>query len=246
MGDIQITEDLKDVDLEINCEVDLSSLIELKGILADIKTQIEKIAGVSVFDSIGGFADGLQILTTVIPIIGNFLGINNSLKKQIEEIASIMSKENGKIRDAAIKIGEYLSVGLVDGMESKISDIRKVAKKLIDEGVVEESKEAAEINSPSKVMKRIGGYIAEGLGDGIKDGSKDVERAMKSVTDTVEDSAKKTSKVKFGFGGIAAVAGIVASLVGYFANMMSTNEELSGKMQETLSTTYTKPRVLDI
>ena len=69
---------------------------------------------------------------------------------------------------------------------------------------------------------------------------------MKSVTDTVEDSAKKTSKVKFGFGGIAAVAGIVASLVGYFANVMSTNEELSGKMQEILSTTYTKPRVLDI
>ena len=42
--------------------------------------------------------------------------------------------------------------------------------------------------------------------------------------------AKKTSKTKFSFGGIAAVATVVATLVGYFVDMLSTNEALSEKM----------------
>ncbi len=81
-------------------------------------------------------------------------------------------------------------------------------------------------------MKKLGGYISEGMGDGIKANGKLVKNAMGDITDTVEKSAKKASKTKFSFGGIAAVATVVGTLVGYFVNMISANEELSGKMEK--------------
>lgn len=67
-------------------------------------------------------------------------------------------------------------------------------KELGEDGVIKEFETTLEINSPSKVMKRIGGYIADGLGDGIKDGSKTVKSAMGDISDTVEKSARRLQR----------------------------------------------------
>ena len=162
--------------------------------------------------------------------LGKIAGaMSAELTKPITEELSSMSKILNNISE---NIGESISNGIVEGLKGGVKRVREFSQLVCDDGIITEMKECLEIHSPSKVMKRIGGYISEGLEEGIKDGSKDVEKAMRGMTDTVEDSAKKSSKVKFSFGGIAAVAGIVASLVSYFVDMMSTNEELNGKMQE--------------
>ena len=72
--------------------------------------------------------------------------------------------------------------------------------------------------------------VIQGFSSDITGSSKTVKSAMGDISDTVEKSAKKTSKTKFSFGGIAAVATVVATLVGYFVDMLSTNEALSEKM----------------
>ena len=72
--------------------------------------------------------------------------------------------------------------------------------------------------------------VIQGFSSDITGSSKTVKSAMGDISDTVEKSAKKTSKTKFSFGGIAAVATVVATLVGYFVDMLSTTPDLSEKM----------------
>ena len=129
----------------------------------------------------------------VIDDLGSSLG--NTIKGVAADLAAGSKAIGGGIADGVSK-------GLKDGLKS----VKMKTKELGEDGVIKEFETTLEINSPSKVMKRIGGYIADGLGDGIKDGSKTVKSAMGDITDTVEKTAKKTSKTKFSFGGIAAVA----------------------------------------
>lgn len=157
--------------------------------------------------------------------------LSTPLKDELSSMNTCLSSGISSLEEKAKSLGDNIAKGVAEGIKSGLRNI-KMKTEEVGEGAIKEFQTTFEISSPSKVMKRLGGYIAEGLGIGIKDGTKDVKNAMGDINDTVESSAKKTSKTKFSFGGIAAVATIVGTLVGYFVNLMSSNEELSGKMSE--------------
>ncbi len=206
--------------------VDIISLrVAMKESRNDIGTQLSNMAD----DFNKNKNDIKEILRTIVKSISGTLA--KPLKEELEGIKKYLTGESSSLEEKAKSLGDNISKGVAEGIKSGLRNI-KMKTEEVGEGAIKEFQTTFEINSPSKVMKRLGGYIAEGLGIGIKDGTKDVKSAMGDINDTVESSAKKTSKTKFSFGGIAAVATIVGTLVGYFVNLMSSNEELSGKMSE--------------
>lgn len=79
-------------------------------------------------------------------------------------------------------IGEDIWAGLVTGVKSASDDpaYKKELSSSFDK-VESIAKETYDINSPSKVFEKIGGFLTDGLAIGIDDGASDVEKSMKSM-----------------------------------------------------------------
>ena len=143
----------------------------------------------------------------------------------LEELRQILLSIDESIKKAQSKAEKGLSIAAnVSSILSLVFSFEK-AKKAADNLV---NKGLKAIND---AMGNIGKSI-EGITKPMSSMNKTLKEGMNETAETIEKTAKKTSKTKFSFGGIAAVASIVASLVGYFVDMLSANESLSERMGE--------------
>ena len=97
-------------------------------------------------------------------------------------------------KDALKQAGEDLINGLLNGLKSGWDGITGWVKKQTD-SLVDDFKVAWGINSPSKVMAKIGGYLDAGLQQGIEGGEKDVIKTVKNLAETVTDKTKLSPEV---------------------------------------------------
>ena len=185
---------------------------------------------------------------------GSIGGETKKIMLNATESIDVFVKSADKSSDSLKKIGEALGEGLIDGIKGKKVKISETMQDIAT-GTEKTVTKTLEINSPSKVFKRIGEYVSEGLGDGIKDGAKFATKAMDSLSDNVVDASKSLSKVEKGAddykdamkdvekatdkvndkklsfgGGFMAVVSTVATLGMALYELMSSNEEFSAKM----------------
>lgn len=93
----------------------------------------------------------------------------------------------------AYSAGAAIMDGLVAGLRSKMSILQKESGEVI--GVIDTvTKKKYEIRSPSRLMRRLGGYITEGFALGLKDNDTMVENASKLVTRIPEEEMNKLSR----------------------------------------------------
>lgn len=218
---------MENIEYQLDFNVNIGALIDAEESLGKISRQIQEMKSPIALEIIGVGAD----LTSIGSFVTGIMSLKGYASKGLKGFNDTMKGEKGKIKETGKSLGQEIAEGLISGLKGSKFDIEKTCYDVFG-NVESAAMKRLEIKSPSRVMKRIGEYITEGLGDGIKSGSKDIRNAMGDVTDTVEKTSKKMSKTKFSIGGIAAVASIVASLVGYFVNILSTNESLSEKMGE--------------
>lgn len=79
-------------------------------------------------------------------------------------------------------MGAYVSIGLASGIQAYAGAALEAAYSLASQ-VQEVLSSAFEINSPSRVTERMGGFIDAGLAKGIQNGSEEVENSMYTVVD---------------------------------------------------------------
>ena len=87
-----------------------------------------------------------------------------------------------------MNIGDSLANGIADKAEAVGNAVQKLAD-IIQTGITI----PMQIESPSKVMKRYGNYIAEGLAFGIRGGVGTVRDATRAMTDAVKTEAGLTA-----------------------------------------------------
>lgn len=107
----------------------------------------------------GGMASSLfEALGAALGGISAFLG-----KLIMDAISSVQTYFGGKIKDAGGNVAQGIWDGIIDG----IGDAWKWVKEHIFQPFINGFQKAFEIKSPSKVMKKQGGFISQGLFDGI-------------------------------------------------------------------------------
>ncbi|MBR2780338.1 MAG: hypothetical protein IKD81_02855 [Eubacteriaceae bacterium] len=134
-------------------------------------------------------------------------------------------------------LGKNIAEGLIKGIGGKMitGAIIKVASDIEESFAV-----VLEIHSPSRVFKRLGQYISEGLALGITEGGGDAAQSVKDMGDKcidsmedVGDAADGLNRKKISFGGVFSVVLTAAgALVALFRNLMETNEGFREKVQE--------------
>lgn len=107
-----------------------------------------------------------------------------------KQVADHFSSANGDAYNAGLSMSQGFANGISAGRSSAVNAARDVAR-----AAVNAAKAEAQINSPSKVMKEVGGYFTEGLALGILDKKDDAIEAAEEVARDVDASLSKIGRV---------------------------------------------------
>ena len=128
-----------------------------------------------------------------------------SLENAIEQVFSDLEQSGRKMSSAA---GEAITKGLGEGVSGSSSAAVDAVTGVVD-AMDTALQEAAEINSPSKLFAREGGYMMEGLIKGVKDKLIDLKDSMSAVVKSAfssDDAASYGSSFGKSFGNAVVKA----------------------------------------
>lgn len=89
------------------------------------------------------------------------------VSKETEDLAKDMLGAFDNLPKDMDEVGKETLLGLIGGMDKKIPGLEKASEMTADE-IVDTLKKELQVNSPSRVTKTIGGYVAEGLAVGME------------------------------------------------------------------------------
>lgn len=110
--------------------------------------------------------------------------MHDSSNKEIEGILKDAGNKGADFETVFRNLAINASNGYLEGLRNKLSEVKEAAKALADatSGTVESE---LEIESPSKVMRKIGKYAGEGLSLGIEDEVSSAVKASQMLVDSV-------------------------------------------------------------
>lgn len=117
------------------------------------------------------------------------------LESYKNEWTNSMTKVTGKVKDMASKmpsLGANAVQGLIDGINSKKAELERVAAELAAI-VAGTTQTELDIHSPSRVMKKLGGYTTEGFVLGMQQAAKKLSNASANVFSSLAKNAAVTS-----------------------------------------------------
>ncbi|ASR83944.1 tape measure protein [Arthrobacter phage Shrooms] len=115
-------------------------------------------------------------------------GVTNAVGQVGNVIGSIYGKITGALAGAGgwlLDTGRNIVQGLINGVQSLAGSIGSAFLSMVPGWIVGPFKAALGIASPSKLFKKFGGWIMEGLGIGVNDGKSDAVQAMGRAADAV-------------------------------------------------------------
>lgn len=113
--------------------------------------------------------------------------MRSSVSSTVGQVPGIFSRMGNSIRGAVGRIslsglGRNMVQGLVSGMSSMLGRVRSIASSIAS-AAASAIRSRAQIHSPSKVWRELGGYMGEGLAIGIEDQTRLVRNASTSLLD---------------------------------------------------------------
>lgn len=131
-------------------------------------------------------------------IIKGIFGKKDDAADAGTSIGSSITGSFGNIGDTFKDIGKNIVNGLIDGIKSLGSKVKETAQGL-GESIKETVEDFFDINSPSKVMAKDGGYIMEGVVVGMNSMRGSLENATiaagNTVLDAMAESIKQASEI---------------------------------------------------
>jgi phage-related protein len=149
----------------------------LSGLVSNVKTNISNWLN--------------SVKTTLNNAKTNFLNGVNNVKTKIAEFVSNIFGKIKELPSKVVSIGKDLVNGLWNGIKEKMSYLKNKISEFGQE-ITAKIKSVFGISSPSKVTKRLGGYLAEGLGDGFTEGMRDVNREINAALPDFSELETKT------------------------------------------------------
>ncbi|MEV3858482.1 hypothetical protein AB0J38_29730 [Streptomyces sp. NPDC050095] len=148
----------------------------------------------------------------------------NDLQKELEKYAnSAGSTASHYMYDAGVQAAE----GLVKGLEAQQDTIEKQMLK-IAESMTKAIKKALDIHSPSRVFRKLGGFVGKGFSLGVSDERGRVERATNALAESATSGASREVTAAVSGGLSAGGSQSVTKVLNYYAgsSSLSSEEEL--------------------
>ena len=149
---------------------------------------------------LGAVTQASRYLPNLIPMILSaavtlFLGIAQAvpqvLGSLLSAVGSLISQVPGHIRSfvgTLIQAGKDLVAGIARGVTSAAGEVWSAIKRVCS-GAVDKIKSFFGIASPSKLMRKMFGFVGEGMALGLSDQASNVIRTMGGIASGIEDAA---------------------------------------------------------
>lgn len=132
-----------------------------------------------------GFLRGVQEATSTMVAA-------QALKINAEDLGKLRSSDVEERKKAYLSVASQVGANIDEGLVQPIENSAfYTAMKTLASGGIAAFASEMEIFSPSRVMKRMGGYIVEGLTNGVKDNADDFTDRMGLLADDGTDAAEK-------------------------------------------------------
>ena len=123
------------------------------------------------------------------------------LGQKTQDLETAMNEEAPVIESEAKTIGENTAIGVANGITDQTS-VAVAAAQALAAAVTDALASALKIQSPSKVMAELGGYVSEGFADGITGSLGVVNRAAESMARAVTGGVSGVN-VSAGVNGVS-------------------------------------------
>lgn len=197
-----------------------------------------KEIGVSLAQSLEDIKNAL--VTNFVDIVGTLADTVNSQsgteenKGKYEQIAENIIKSADGLPEDFEKIGENTIDGIIQGLGSKTSDLYQTMTAIMKE-TIDAAQDAAQIHSPSKVMKDfIGKNMVAGLAEGLVKYGRMAMEAASQVTGNVMGEFKGTNVPSYANGTAAAYNRLADSIENM--QVVMSDGTLVGKISPRIDT----------
>lgn len=169
----------------------LDSVASLGQVSGDLESAISGMA-----TAIEGKADAFRNAGTRLMdgLKSGFHQKSGEVKAKANEIARNGAKGAESARAGFVAAGMSLGDGLAQGIASKEGAVRAAARRLA-QAAKAETEGALDINSPSRVFRKIGQFVGTGLAQGIVGTRSQVEAASTLLAESTIDSAESTLEI---------------------------------------------------
>lgn len=106
---------------------------------------------------------------------------------QFEEIANSLKQALTTLPEDFTEIGQNTIGGLIQGMRNKSGELYQTMTEIV-QSAVQAAKDAAQIHSPSRVMRSLGSFMLKGFGLGMEDNQGYVEKVAEKSAHLVTKS----------------------------------------------------------
>ena len=149
-------------------------------------------------------ASGSAVKASVTSICNGVTSALDSSKAKSVSIAKSMSSgiisALSSASSGAYSCGVNIGVGLANGMASQLSRVRSIATQLAAQAE-KAIRAKAQIHSPSRVTRKLGGYYSEGWINSIKEGTKKAYKVASELVSVPEVNAPEFALAGYGSGG---------------------------------------------
>ena len=143
--------------------------------------------------------------------------VASTLGRKIKEILSSAWGATGGIKDSLIKLGSNFLGGITSGLWASLPNLLADIGN-IGEQIINKFEEFFDIGSPSKVMeRRVGKFLAQGIGSGFEKEMTDVSREMTNVS----KEAVKAIPTEFDINSISQLAKNTKKEISQFNNVFN-------------------------
>lgn len=146
---------------------------------------------------------------------------------QFSQIAVSLKQTLSNLPTDFVEIGQNTIGGLIQGLQNKSGELYQTMSEII-KSAVQAAKDAAQIHSPSRVMRSLGGYMLQGFGLGMEDNQAYVERIAGRSADLV------TKSFQGSLGTLSVTATGLSNRMGVLAAIEAALAVLTGQRTETI------------
>lgn len=164
-----------------------------------------------------------QAVGTVAHTVSTEADSQDNVSKFAEIAASLKQAMTGLPTDF-VEIGQNTIGGLIQGLQNKSGELYQAMTEIV-KSTVQAARDAAQIQSPSKVMRALGGFMLQGFGLGMEDNQGYVERiagkSAKLVTKAFDSSLLKVQ--------IPAAPAMLTDRTGVIGTIRTALDALAGQ-----------------
>jgi hypothetical protein len=158
--------------------------------LEDISSDLMDTTNFNIEDYINGGAFETNGKNIDLSMIEGIDGLSGDVSESASTVVQDACNEAGSNRDDWVSVGESLGNGLAEGIRDSGSYVSSVARQIVEDANAA-AREAAQVNSPSKVWMRLGNSLDEGLIKGMLAMGSEVNAASVGVMEGVINAAKR-------------------------------------------------------